>query len=158
MRLIAMFAAAFCIAACGGQPPSAPADAAVTVPPSGSPAAPAPASDTADANAMTVDQIRALLAGEWRSTQDEKWSIEIIAEGKWSSRYDGEEAEVSDWTIFAGDSPPSGAAGPFTPASRYLELKDADDTFYYELGWVAADAFDMFYTARGNNLSFVRVE
>ncbi len=30
--------------------------------------------------------------------------------------------------------------------------------FCYELGWLAADAFDMFYAARGNNLSFVRVE
>jgi len=37
-------------------------------------------------------------------------------------------------------------------------VKDADGVFYYELGQVAADAFDMFYTARGNNLSFVRVD
>jgi hypothetical protein len=37
-------------------------------------------------------------------------------------------------------------------------VKDADGVFYYELGHITADAFDMFYTARGNNLGYVRVE
>ena len=48
--------------------------------------------------------------------------------------------------------------GADKPASRYLEVKDADGAFYYELGHITADAFDMFYTARGNNLGYVRVE
>lgn len=60
--------------------------------------------------------------------------------------------------LFPGDKPPAGAVGPFTPASRYLEVKEAEGVFYYELGQVTVDAFDMFYTARGNNLGYVRVK
>ena len=158
MRLTVLSAAALALAACDGQAPAAPVDAAVAVPPDAAPADPAPATDNADANAMTVDQIRALLVGGWRSIQDENWSLTISADGKWASGYVGLATTVSDWTIFTGDRPPAGAAGPFTAASRYLEVKDADETFYYELGWVGADAFDMFATSRGNNLSFARVK
>jgi hypothetical protein len=157
MRLIVLSAAALALAACGGQAPSAPADTPATETPAAVVEA-APAADITDANEMTPDQIGARLVGSWRSTQDEKSSLTISADGKWTSGYEGETPSVSDWVIFAGDQPPAGAAGPFTPASRYLEVKDADGVFYYELGQVAADAFDMFYTARGNILSFVRVD
>jgi hypothetical protein len=53
---------------------------------------------------------------------------------------------------------PAGVEGTYTPASRYLEVKGADLVLYYELGHVSEDGFDMFYTARGNNLSFARIK
>jgi len=159
MRLIILTAAALALAACGGQEPAAAADNAVPVPHSAAVTAdPALYAVITDANEMTVEQIKARLVGSWRSTQDAKSSLTILPDGKWSSGYEGEAAAVSDWTTFPGDQPPLGAAGPFTPASRYLEVKDADGVFYYELGHITAEAFDMFSTARGNNLGFVRVE
>jgi len=160
MRLIVLIAAAFALAACGGQAPSAPAEAKRADAPAAAAADRARAATTeiTDANEMTVEQISARLVGTWRSTQDDKSSLTITADGKWSGGYEGEVDSVSGWTIFPGDQPPAGAAGPFTPASRYLEVKDPDGVFYYELGHITVDAFDMFYTARGNNLGYVRVD
>jgi len=158
MRLIVLTAAALALAACGGQAPAAPADTATTDAPAPVAADSAPTTAITDANEMTVEQISTRLVGRWRSSQDDKSTLTITADGKWSGAYEGEADSESDWTIFPGDQPPAGAAGPFTPASRYLEVKDADGVFYYEFGHITADAFDMFYTARGNNLSYVRVE
>lgn len=158
MRLIVLTAAALALAACGEQTPAAPAVTASADAPPTVAADPAATAETTDANEMTVEQISARLVGTWRSTQDDKSTLTIRADGKWSGGYEGETDSASDWTMFPGDQPPAGAAGPFTPASRYLEVKDTDGVFYYELGHVAADAFDMFYTARGNNLSYVRVK
>ena len=160
MRSLILLVAILATAACGGQSPSAPAEAKGADTPAAAAADPAraAAAEIKDANEMTVEQISARLVGTWRSTQDDKSSLTITADGKWSGGYEGEVDSVSGWAIFSGDQPPAGVAGPFTPASRYLEVKDADGAFYYELGHITADAFDMFYTARGNNLGYVRVE
>lgn len=45
----------------------------------------------------------------------------------------------------------------FTPVSRYLEVSSTDGALYYEMGGISDAGFDMFYTARGNNLSFARI-
>ena len=160
MRSLILLVAILATAACGGQSPSAPAEAKGADTPAAAAADPAraAAAEIKDANEMTVEQISARLVGTWRSTQDDKSSLTITADGKWSGGYESEVDSVSGWAIFSGDQPPAGAAGPFTPASRYLEVKDVDGAFYYELGHITADAFDMFYTARGNNLGYVRVE
>jgi hypothetical protein len=160
MRSFILLVAILATAACGGQVPSAPAEAKGADAPAAAAADPAraAATETKDTNEMTVEQISARLVGTWRSTQDDKSSLTITADGKWSGIHEGEVDTVSDWTIFAGDQPPAGAAGPFTPASRYVEVKGPDGVFYYELGRITADAFDMFYTARGNNLGYVRVK
>lgn len=141
--------------ACGESAPASPVPA-----PDGGPAraAPAPVSVVSDANELTTEEIDARLVGQWRAADDDKAALDISRHGKWTSLYEGEPLFVADWKLFAGDQPPAGAAGPFTPASRYLEVKEADGVFYYELGHITADAFDMFYTGRGNNLAYVRVQ
>lgn len=153
MRIILLAAAAFALAGCSEQTPAvAPQGASTETPASAEP------TPVTDANEMSVAQLGAALLGEWRSTEDDRSSLVIGADGKWSSVYEGDTLFVADWKLFTGDQPPAGAEGPFTPASRYLEVKEETGTFYYELGHVTADAFDMFYTARGNNLAFSRVK
>jgi hypothetical protein len=73
MRLIVPIAAAFALAACGGQAPSAPAEAQGSDAPAAAAADPARAASTeiTDANEMTVEQISARLVGTWRSTLDD---------------------------------------------------------------------------------------
>ena len=153
MRLVLLAASALALLACAEQAPveePATPDAPVV-------AEPAPAIEVTDANALTLEQISERIVGNFRSTQDEKSTLSITADGKWSSGYEGQDSTVSEWKLFTGDQPPAGSSGPFTPASRYLEVKDANGALYYELGSVAAGGFDMFYTARGNNLGYARV-
>ncbi len=150
MRLILLAATAFAIVACGEQKPSEPAS---------SPTATSEADVIGvDANTLTPESIATRLVGSWSSTQDDKAGLVISNDGKWTETYESTQPMVSDWRVFPGDQPPAGTAETFTPASRYLEVKGADGVFYYEIGRIADDSFDMFYTARGNNLSFVRVK
>jgi len=153
MRAVFVAVAALALAACSESTP-APTAAPETA--ASDPAA-ARAPDVTDANAMTTDEISQRLVGVYRSTDDEKATITFTADGKYLSHVDGELAAASEWKVFTGDQPPAGTAGPFTAASRYLEVRDDDGVFHYELGHVAADGFDMFYTARGNRLAYERV-
>lgn len=147
MRLMLLAASFLAVAACGDQKSSDPAS------PGG-----AAASNEAgiDANTLTPESITAKLVGSWQSAQDGRAGLILSPDGKWTETYQSTQPIVSDWRVFAGDKPPEGATETFTPASRYLEVKGEDGIRYYELGRIAGDAFDMFYTARGNNLSFVR--
>lgn len=150
MRFLLACMPVLVIAACG-EPKTSPA----------APAEPAPeaaAAAPADANGQTLDEISTLLVGSFVSADDDKASISITSDGVWTESYEGIEPTVSAWRVFPGDAPPEGATETFTPVSRYLELKRGDEVFYYELGMVGEDSFDMFYTARGNRLAYMRIK
>lgn len=150
MRVLAVSALGLVLAACADNTP---APEAAT-----QPAAAAPeAAEIVDANALTLDQISQRLVGTFRSADDPLSVLTITADGAFTNIYDGEPDVASAWKVFTGDRPPAGAAGPFTPGSRYLEVSNDGGLFYYELGVVADGGFDMFYTARGNRLAYVRV-
>jgi hypothetical protein len=138
MRFVLMTGAALVLVACSEQQ-AGPAAPAVETPASAESAGGIPG----DANTLSAVEISSLLVGEFRSTQDEKVT---------------EPPSTYAWRIFTGDQPPAGAAGAFTPASRYLELKSEEEVFYYEMGTVSEDGFDMFATGRGNMLDFARIK
>jgi hypothetical protein len=153
MRFVFIAASALAFVACG-EPQPAVEGPAVQTPASEEPTVQIPG----DANALSASEVSSLLVGEFRSTQDEKSTIAVTSDGKWVETYGGEAPSTFAWRVFAGDQPPPGAAGPFTAASRYLELKSDEDVFYYEMGTLSEDGFDMFYTARGNMLAYTRIK
>jgi len=154
MRFVLIAGAALALAACGEQQP-APAAPAVQAPASAEPTVGIPG----DANKLSAAEISSLLIGEFRSTQDEKATIVVTSDGKWVESYEGvEPPSTYAWRVFTGDQPPADAAGPFTPASRYLQLKSDEEVFYYEMGTISEDGFDMFATRRGDMLDFARIK
>lgn len=140
MRLILLTALALATAACGEQKPAESKAEVVAV----------------DANTLAPDALSAKLVGAYQSTLDARAGLVITPDGRWTETYQGTQPIVSAWRVFPGDQPPAGATETFTPASRYLEVKGEDGDRFYELGMIGADGFDMFYTARGNHLSFTR--
>jgi len=144
------------LVACSEQAPaelSVPTEAAAA-----EPAVEAAASALKDANTLTPEAISAMMVGEFESADDANSTIAIDVGGKWTETYEGTEPVVSAWRVFAGDTPPAGTAETFTPASRYLEVTGENGAFYYELGQIGHDGFDMFYKPRGNRLSYERVK
>jgi hypothetical protein len=159
MRLIGLSALSLVLlAACGEQQPVVEAPVA----PAEAPAAITEADEAAmramDANNMTSEEITAKLVGAFKSTQDDRSTLTITSDGKWTEVYDDMDPVVSTWRVFAGTDAPDGTNVTFTPASRYLEVTSTEGAVYYEMGGVSDAGFDMFYTARGNNLSFARVD
>jgi hypothetical protein len=151
-----MFALAF-VAACGQSEP-APATGVngLKTPDTVQPATAAPAST--DANDMTPADISAKLVGTFVSANDDKSKITVTSDGDWIEAYEGSGETTAEWRVFAGTDAPKDTGETFTPASRYLELLSDSGTFYYELGGIDEDGFDMFYVLRGNHLSFVRLK
>ena len=149
------------LAGCSGE--QAPAEPTVPVEAASAPAPEAVAAEEAagvaiDANTLTPEAISAMMVGSFQSSEDEKSTINIEVDGVWTESYEGATPAATKWRIFAGDAPPAGVTETFTPASRYLELTSADGVSYYEMGVIDHNGFDMFYKARGNRLSYVRIK
>lgn len=150
-----LFALAF-LAACGqSEPGPATGINGLKTPDTVQPATAAPAST--DANDMTPADISAKLVGTFVSADDDKSKITVTSDGDWTEAYEGSGETTAEWRVFAGTDAPRDTGETFTPASRYLELIGEAGTFYYELGGIDEDGFDMFYVSRGNHLSFIRL-
>ncbi len=115
-------------------------------------------SASTDPNDMTPADISAKLVGTFAYLDDDMSKITVTSDGKWTEAYEGSGESTADWRIFAGTDAPKDTDYTFTPASRYLELIGEAGTFYYELGAIGENGFDMFYVGRGNRLAFVRVK
>ncbi|HOY79858.1 MAG TPA: hypothetical protein PLN33_18735 [Hyphomonadaceae bacterium] len=154
MRLLLLAAVStFALAACGDPKPAEPTPAPVPESAATEPELPA------EAAAIPAQDVASKLAGTWQSTEDANSIITITAD-TWTNTYTGDDSvnDVAKWRAFPGTESPANAEGlTFTPTSTYLEVKSGDNTFFYELGKIEADAFDFFYVSRGNHLSYKRI-
>jgi hypothetical protein len=125
--------------------------AGVTGPAPGVGDAPAEAAPAAVTPAATPPTDAALLLGEWVSTEDEKYSVEITADGKYNEYYDGTaDADAAiTWVSACADAVPGGT-GP------YLLVTSADLERCFVLVSVDAEMLELMYVPRGNTLSFTR--
>lgn len=143
------------LAACSDPKPADPTPAPVVE-------APAPESETAlapEVDNIPPAEVATRLAGKWQSTEDANSIITVTAD-TWTNTYTGDDSvnDVAKWRAFPGTETPTNADGlTFTPTSTYVEVKSGEDTFFYELGKIEADAFDFFYVSRGNHLSYKRI-
>ena len=151
--LLLAVASILALAACGDQKPAEPTSA-----PAPESAATEPALPTETA-AIAAQDVATKLAGKWQSTEDVNSIITITAD-TWTNTYTGDDSvnDIAKWRAFPGTETPANSEGlTFTPASTYIEVISGDNTFFYELGTIEADAFDFFYVSRGNHLSYKRI-
>lgn len=154
MRALLLIAvSSLALAACGEQKAADPA--------------PVPAADVAPAEPALASEVLNVppaevatkLQGVWESIDDPN-SILIITADTWTNDYKGDDSvhSVDKWRAFPGTEKPANSEGlTFTPESTYIEVVSGDDTFYYEVGTIEADTFDMFYVSRGNRLAYKRI-
>ncbi len=150
VRLILLATATLAIAACGEQKVPEPAPAAEVT------SEPALAPDVIN---IPPAGVATKLTGKWQSTEDAA-SILAITADTWTNEYTGDDSvnDVAKWRAFPGTEMLAGSEGlTFTPTATYIEVKSGDNTFFYELGRIEADAFDFFYVSRGNHFSFKRI-
>ena len=107
------------------------------------------------------EAVPALIAGKWVSFEEDKSSITLTADGKWTDDYVGEADAHDDaaWRAMSGvDAKAAAPEHEFTPEATYLEVKRDEETYYYELGDLDAENLDMFYVGRGNRLAYTRAK
>lgn len=154
MRALLLVAvSSLALAACGEAKPADPAPAPVAE------TKPTEAELPAEVVNIPPQEIATKLAGTWQSVDDPN-SILTITADTWTNTYTGDDSarSVGKWRAFPGtEKPAAGADLTFTPASTYIEVISGEDAFYYEVGTIEADAFDMFYVSRGNRLAYKRI-
>ena len=104
---------------------------------------------------------QALMVGKWRSVDDARALVEIRADGTWIDSYAGmpSATTTSRWILFSGGHPPKDAADQALDAkSLYLEVSDKDGSLVYAVDRVDAKRLQLTYLARGNTLTYARVE
>lgn len=130
--------------------------------PAPTPAPEAASTETAlptETAAIPAQDVATKLAGKWQSTEDANSIITITAD-TWTNTYTGDDSvnDVAKWRAFPGTETPANSEGlTFNPAATYIEVISGDNTFFYELGGIEADAFGFFYMSRGNHLSYKRI-
>ncbi len=83
-----------------------------------------------------------------------------ITADSWTNEYTGDASvhDVARWRAFPGTETPPNAEGLRSRRLRRLiEVISGENTFFYEIGAIQADAFDMFYASRGNRLAYRRI-
>ncbi len=99
------------------------------------------------------------LVGTWRSSDDEKYTMAIQADGDYEEFYDGSPVSEGTWSIFTDISEKGFVAGDFSFANElYLEKKDADtgESFYYNIAAVSENELIITYLF-GDVFRFERV-
>jgi hypothetical protein len=149
MRIIIVTAALAALCACQPKTDEVPANRDL-----GSPQA------AAAKPALDIAFLKERLAGHWQSIEDEKSTITVEAGGKWTSEYtDPPVNNVGAWKVFTSEAAPADAKQYTLEAGKaYLEVRDMDGAFFYELGDVDEDMLEMFYLGRGNRLAYKRMK
>ena len=152
MRLILLAAATFAFTACSEQKAVDPAPVAAVE----TPAEPELAPEVVN---VPPPEVATKLAGKWQSTEDAA-SILTITADTWTNEYTGDDSvhDVAKWRAFPGTEAPANSEGlTFTPTSTYIEVKSGENTCFYELGTIEADASDFFSVSPGNPLAIKRI-
>lgn len=109
--------------------------------------APPPADSTPSA-----ERALALMQGRWRSTTDASVVLEIDGDGV-TTHYDGEPLGEESLAFVDGCPGAPGGEGPFFTLSD-----ETGDALCYHLTAVDDDLLEYTYLARGNTLTYTRIE
>ena len=126
--------------------------ATVTPEPQPVPATPPPGLAT-----VTAD-----IVGNWASTDDANYTVQITAGGKWTDTYKGSDSsnasETGMYTLFTSQAPDKDFTGVLVPGIVYVKVVEGQSTLYFSVLTASANELQLSYLDRGNTLSFVKVQ
>lgn len=104
-----------------------------------------------------------LMAGTWKSTDDEKFTREFTADGAVTDRYEGDASATMAGTYVAVnplEDGPAGVPAESLTGSTIIKISWADgETMYFGVSSLTADSLVLVnLSGRGNILSFAKVQ
>ena len=107
---------------------------------------------------LAADTMSAII-GNWQSTEDPKFTREILNDGSVIDRYEGSEPDAKGrWMVFTKEIPDTAFTGLLEEGVVYLSLSMSEsEKLYFRILKVDADTLEISYLDRGNTLSFRRV-
>jgi|SRR5665213_430010 len=106
--------------------------------------------------------VAANIAGNWQSTDDSNYTVQITSGGKWTDTYKGSDstgASLSgNYTLFTSTNPDKNFTGVLVPGVVYVKVVEGSSTLYFSVLAASGNVLQLSYLDRGNTLSFVKVQ
>lgn len=107
--------------------------------------------------------VAANAVGTWQSTDDPNYTVVITADGKWTDNYKTANAsddisESGTYLLFTSADPDPDFTDTIVPGIVYVKLTEGSDVYYYSVLEADASNLQLSYLARGNTLSFTKVQ
>jgi putative hemolysin len=102
----------------------------------------------------------AALIGQWRSTDDTKYTLEVDTSGNAVERYQGDASATatSSWALYTSESPDPTFSGKEEAGVVYLTLTDSGGQRHFAIVDVSPSTLTLLYLDRGGTLNFTRVQ
>jgi hypothetical protein len=101
------------------------------------------------------------VVGDWQSTDDPNYQIQVTASGKWTDTYAGSDAssatQTGTYELFTSAKPDKDFTGVLVPGVVYLKVTENGLSLYYSILKANGSNLQISYLDRGNTLSFVKV-
>ncbi|HTR18763.1 MAG TPA: hypothetical protein VMH91_02165 [Candidatus Paceibacterota bacterium] len=106
--------------------------------------------------------VTANIVGNWVSTTDSNYTVQITAGDKWTDTYKGSDKSSASlsgtYTLFTSAHPDKDFTGVLVPGVVYLKVVEGRSTLYYSVVAAGGNELQLSYLDRGNTLSFVKVQ
>ena len=107
---------------------------------------------------IDINSVSYLLAGKWRSLEDEKFEREFLQDGRVFDYYEGQEnVDQGQWVVFRGDDPVKPFPYPVESKEYYLSISLNTEYLFFKIADIESDKLDLIYLDRGGVLTFERV-
>ena len=108
-----------------------------------------------------VSDVTSRIVGMWQSIEDPRFVREFKADGSGTDSYDGVKDAAGTWMVYtSADAPPS-VSFQVDPNAVYVEMTiggTEPDVLDFRVNAISDTALELTYMARGNTLSFTRIQ
>ncbi len=107
-----------------------------------------------------VAETSSAVAGEWKSTDDAKYTRTFRADGTVTDTYEGDASATTNgtWTVFTSATElPVGVSFPLDTGTSYIQVAMNGEVFNYRVSSVTASELELIYMDRGGVLRFSKV-
>jgi hypothetical protein len=117
----------------------------------------APQTPTLDPSTVATN-----IVGNWVSTDDSNYTVQITSKGKWTDTYKGSDQTgaslTGTYTLFTSQNPDKDFTGVLVPGVIYVKVVEGQSTLYFSVLAASGNELQLSYLDRGNTLSFVKVQ
>jgi len=108
----------------------------------------------------SLNAAEAALVGNWRNTEDPRFTREFRGDGSAVDLYDnGDETDRTQlsWNVFNADEPDTTYKGSYKDSATYLHMSNGAEDLFFELNKITSEELEMVFLDGNGVLTFKKV-